>query len=95
MNPHIRSQSPLCYPYTIPLDTLVIITAFADLSREKVKYFVQPLRARLWEPGLGPKTPREGRRQRSETVRAASFCCSLRFFRCLARMTLYRITRAA
>ncbi len=37
LNPHIRSQSPLCYPYTIPLDTFVIIPAFADLSRETEK----------------------------------------------------------
>ena len=34
-NPHIRSQSPLCYPYTIPLcsqRTDIIIAAFSNLS---------------------------------------------------------------
>ena len=37
-NPHIRSQSPLCYPYTTPLHrafiaaTLIIILYFPDLS---------------------------------------------------------------
>ena len=28
-NPHIRSQSPLCYLYTIPLNAREIITSFA------------------------------------------------------------------
>ena len=32
-NPHIRSQSPLCYLYTIPLNARAIIHVFGDLSR--------------------------------------------------------------
>ena len=32
-NPHIRSQSPLCYLYTIPLNAKSIIQSFCDLSR--------------------------------------------------------------
>ena len=31
-NPHIRSQSPLCYLYTIPLNARDIIHFFEDLS---------------------------------------------------------------
>ena len=31
-NPHIRSQSPLCYLYTIPLNARAIITEISDLS---------------------------------------------------------------
>ncbi len=69
MNPHIRSQSPLCYPYTIPLDTFVIIPCFMDLSRVTGKYFSE-------------------KAQRSEALRASSFCCCLRFFLCRARITL-------
>ena len=32
-NPHKRSQSPVCYHYTIPLNARAIIHAFGDLSR--------------------------------------------------------------
>ena len=32
-NPHIRSQSPLCYLYTIPLNARIIILIFICLSR--------------------------------------------------------------
>ena len=32
-NPHIRSQSPLCYLYTIPLNAKSIIQSFCNLSR--------------------------------------------------------------
>ena len=32
-NPHLRSQSPLCYLYTIPLNAKCIIQSFCDLSR--------------------------------------------------------------
>ena len=32
-NPHIRSQSPLCYLYTIPLNASAIIRIFLRLSR--------------------------------------------------------------
>lgn len=32
-NPHIRSQSPLCYLYTIPLNACAIILFFWTLSR--------------------------------------------------------------
>ena len=32
-NPHIRSQSPLCYLYTIPLNARIIILIFVRLSR--------------------------------------------------------------
>ena len=38
-NPHIRSQSPLCYLYTIPLNAKVIITKISDLSRPKTVFF--------------------------------------------------------
>ena len=31
-NPHKRSQSPVCYHYTIPLNARVIIHDFWDLS---------------------------------------------------------------
>ena len=31
-NPHIRSQSPLCYLYTIPLNAKSIIQTFFNLS---------------------------------------------------------------
>lgn len=33
LNPRIRSQSPLCYHYTIPLKARIIIPFFTDLSR--------------------------------------------------------------
>ena len=38
-NPHIRSQSPLCYLYTIPLNARAIIHGFADLSRANSLFF--------------------------------------------------------
>ena len=66
MNPHIRSQSPLCYPYTIPLDTFVIIPAFADLSREKRNIFA----------GSNGED-----RQRFELFRASSLRCLRRILR--------------
>ena len=39
-NPHIRSQSPLCYLYTIPLNARAIIHAFRDLSRIILGYLI-------------------------------------------------------
>ena len=43
-NPHIRSQSPLCYLYTIPLNACAIILFFWTLSRAfsifQEKFFV-------------------------------------------------------
>ena len=37
LNPRIRSQSPLCYHYTIPLKARIIIPFFTDLSRANFK----------------------------------------------------------
>ena len=37
-NPHIRSQSPLCYLYTIPLNARAIIHSFENLSRTFFKF---------------------------------------------------------
>ena len=39
-NPHIRSQSPLCYLYTIPLNAKSIIQTFFNLSSIRRKLFL-------------------------------------------------------
>ena len=39
-NPHIRSQSPLCYLYTIPLNAKSIIQTFSNLSSIRRKLFL-------------------------------------------------------
>ena len=43
LNPRIRSQSPLCYPYTIPLNAKAIILAFEYLSIYNVKSYEKNL----------------------------------------------------
>ena len=45
-NPHIRSQSPLCYLYTIPLSAKCIIQIFFRLSRAR-NHFFAPVRRRI------------------------------------------------
>ena len=52
-NPHIRSQSPLCYLYTIPLGADSIIHVFRRLSRvifKEVKACSRPLANSLMRP---------------------------------------------
>ena len=64
-NPHKRSQSPVCYHYTIPLRTNDIIQIFWDLSTLLPHIFHE-----MKNTPVGPaRTRRQGREKRTQRSR--------------------------